>query len=112
MRPWYPDICEHVKALRRPPAFVEDELREARIRAALPEMATHEVPLASVLLSLKQSPVAPVAVNNDPPTIFYADRPASLVVFDREPVLVPAGKSDLSFAAKSVSLLRRSLFNV
>ena len=51
-------------------------------------MQTHEVPLASVLLSLKQTPVASVALQNDPPRIFYADRPASLVVFDGEPVVV------------------------
>jgi hypothetical protein len=74
---------------------------ETKIRAYLPEMATREVPLTSVLLSLKQSPVAPVAVNNDPPAIFHAERPASLVVFDGEPVLVPAGKSGLSFAANT-----------
>lgn len=74
---------------------------ETKIRAFLPEMATREVPLASVLLSLKQLPVASVAVNNDPPTIFHADQPASLVVFDGEPVLVPAGKSGLSFAANT-----------
>ena len=74
---------------------------EAKIRAALPQMQLHQVPLATVLLSLKQLPVASVAVNNAAPVIFYADRPASLVVFDGEPVLVPAGKSALTYAVNT-----------
>jgi hypothetical protein len=64
-------------------------------------MQTHEVPLASVLLSLKQSPAGAVAVNNDPPTIFHASRPASLVVFDGDPVLTLIGKTGLSFAVNT-----------
>ena len=43
----------------------------------------------------------PVAVNNDPPVIFHADRPASLVVFDGDPVLAPAGNSGLQFAVNT-----------
>ena len=74
---------------------------EAKIRAALSQMQLHQVPLASVLLSLKQLPVAPVKVNNAPPVIFYADRPSSLLVFDGEPVLVPAGKSGLTYAVNT-----------
>ncbi len=71
---------------------------EAKIRSALPTMQMPVVPLAAVLVSLRQVPVAAVAVNNDPPVIFYSSRPASLVVFDGDPVLAPAGKSSLSFA--------------
>jgi len=74
---------------------------EQKIRAALPDMQIHEVPLDSVLLSLKQTPVSSVELNNDPPTIFYSDRPASLVVFDGDPVLAPAGKTGLSFAVNT-----------
>jgi len=74
---------------------------EAKIRAALTQMQIHEVPLASVLLSLKQLPVTSVPVNNSAPVIFYAERPASLVVFDGEPVLVPAGKSGLTYAVNT-----------
>ena len=48
---------------------------DEKIRAALPQMETHEVPLTAILLSLKQMPVASVAVNNDPPVIFYASGP-------------------------------------
>ncbi|HUA90452.1 MAG TPA: hypothetical protein VL994_13520, partial [Steroidobacteraceae bacterium] len=61
---------------------------EAKIRAGLAQMPLRQVPLTGVLLSLKQLPVPPVQVKNDPPVIFYSDRPASLVVFDGEPVLV------------------------
>ena len=74
---------------------------EAKLRADLPLMETHEVPLTAVLLSLKQIPVASVTVNNDPPVIFTADRPASLVVFDGDPVLTPIGKTGLSIAVNT-----------
>jgi hypothetical protein len=74
---------------------------EAKIRAAITQIDTKEVPLAAVLLSLKQLRVAAVAVNNDPPIIFYADRLASLVVFDGEPVLTPTGAPGLSFAVNT-----------
>jgi hypothetical protein len=74
---------------------------EAKIREALGQMQIRQVPLTAVLLSLKQLPVAAVRVNNEPPVIFYADHPASLVVFDGEPVLVPAGKSGLKYAVNT-----------
>ena len=74
---------------------------EAKLRAALPQIDLRPVPLAAILLSLEQSPLAPVAVKNDPPTIHYASGPASLVVFDGDPVLAPAGKGGLSFAVNT-----------
>ncbi len=76
---------------------------EDRIRAALPSVALKQVPLETVLLGLKEQPQAAkaVAVNNDPPVIFHADRPASLVVFDGAPVLAPAGQSGLSYAVNT-----------
>ncbi len=74
---------------------------EAKIRAVLAQMQIREVPLASILLSLKQLPVESVKVNNDPPVIFYSAKPASLVVFDGEPILVPAGKSTLTYAVNT-----------
>ncbi len=82
---------------------------DAKLRAALPQMQLRPVPLASVLLSLKQLPAPAVALDNDPPVIFASSRPASLVVFDGEPVLAPVGKtagktparSGLSFAVNT-----------
>lgn len=74
---------------------------QAKISAALPSMDTREVPLSSILLSLGQSPVASVPVANDPPVIFSADHPASLVVFDGEPVLTPVGSTSLSVAVNT-----------
>ncbi len=74
---------------------------EGKLRVALQQMQIRQVPLASVLLSLKQLPVEAVKVSNEPPVIFYAAKPASLVVFDGEPVLVPAGKSGLSYAVNT-----------
>jgi hypothetical protein len=74
---------------------------ETKLRAALPQMQIHQVPLATVLLSLRQLPVTTVTVNNEAPVIFYSDRPASLVVFDGDPVLVPAGKAGLTYAVNT-----------
>jgi len=74
---------------------------EAKVRAALTAMEIRQVPLASVQLSLKQLPVTSIVVSNEPPIIFYSERPASLVVFDGEPVLVPAGKSGLTYAVNT-----------
>jgi hypothetical protein len=74
---------------------------DARIRADLPTMQMPTVPLVSILLSLGQSPVAPVALNNDPPTILYANHPASLLVFDGEPVLVPIKGTAISQAVNT-----------
>ncbi|MGE0420584.1 MAG: hypothetical protein AB7O80_27570, partial [Acetobacteraceae bacterium] len=74
---------------------------EEKIRAALPGIALKSVPLQAVLLSLKGTETAhPVAVNNDPPAMFYSARPASLVVFDGEPVLAPIG-GGLSYAVNT-----------
>jgi hypothetical protein len=74
---------------------------QAKIGAALPHLKTRPVPLDAVLLSLGRLPASEVAVNNDPPVIFYANRPASLVVFDGEPVMAPIGKTGLTFAVNT-----------
>jgi hypothetical protein len=68
---------------------------ENGIRAALGRLGPKQVPLDTVLLSLRQPADAPpaVQVKNDPPAIYYSDRPASLVVFNGEPVLAPVGTS-------------------
>jgi hypothetical protein len=75
---------------------------EERIKAALPGIETNHIPLNAVLLSLKEHdapPAAPLAT--EPPVIFHSGSPASLVIFDGEPVLVPAGKSGLSIAVNT-----------
>ncbi|WP_158932334.1 hypothetical protein [Acidisphaera sp. S103] len=70
---------------------------EQQIKAALPDVHPQPVALQSVLLSLKDSGQPQnVAINNDPPAIFYSAKPASLVVFDGEPVLAPIGTTGLS----------------
>ncbi|HYZ33026.1 MAG TPA: hypothetical protein VE684_12180 [Crenalkalicoccus sp.] len=77
---------------------------EARIREALPRVAYTHVPLDTILFSLRGRAEVPSdpAVNNDPPVILYSDRPASLVVFDGEPVLAPVGGgSPLSVAVNT-----------
>ena len=75
---------------------------EQKIKAALPDIHPAPVPLQSVLLSLKETaqPEA-VAVNTDPPVIFTSTKPASLVVFDGEPVTAQIGKTGLSFAVNT-----------
>ncbi|HEX3995108.1 MAG TPA: hypothetical protein VHX39_28370 [Acetobacteraceae bacterium] len=74
---------------------------QAKISADLPTMETHQVPLGAILLSLGQPPIASVPVSNDPPEIFAADHPASLVVFDGDPVLVPVGTTGLTVAVNT-----------
>jgi hypothetical protein len=74
---------------------------QAKINSALPHLVTRPVPLDAVLLSLGRLPASEVAVNNDPPAILYATRPASLVVFDGAPVMAPVGKTGLSFAVNT-----------
>jgi len=76
---------------------------EARIRDVLPSLGAKRVPLDTVLLSLKSPPTAPkdVALSNDPPTIFYSARPASLVVFNGDPVMAPVTGTKLTFAVNT-----------
>ena len=75
---------------------------DAQVRAAVPTMQTRAVKLDSLLLSLKQgAETKPVAVNNDPPAIFYSASPASLVVFDGDPVMAPVGNTGLTFAVNT-----------
>jgi hypothetical protein len=76
---------------------------EARLRAAMPDLAFKRVPLDTILLSLRNSAEVPSdpAVNNDPPMIFYSARPASLVVFDGDPVLAPVTGSAVSVAVNT-----------
>jgi hypothetical protein len=75
---------------------------DAEIRNALPGIQAKPVPLQSVLLSLKEGTAAEsIPVKNDPPAIFYSDKPASLVVFDGEPVTAPVGQTGLSAAVNT-----------
>lgn len=71
---------------------------ENAIRAALGRLGPKQVPLDTVLLSLRQQADVPpaVQVKNDPPAIYSSERPASLVVFNGEPVLAPVGSTTLS----------------
>ncbi|HZR79850.1 MAG TPA: hypothetical protein VFD92_02050 [Candidatus Binatia bacterium] len=76
---------------------------EERIRAAVAALPVKRVPLAMVTTSLaQQGEKRPeVAVDNTPPRIFVSTRPASLVVFDGEPILSPISGSSLSFAVNT-----------
>ena len=79
------------------------EQLSAKIAAALPNLPPKLVALDTVLLSLKEAPPAPknVALNNNPPVIFHSIAPASLVVFDGEPVMAPVGGTGLSYAVNT-----------
>jgi hypothetical protein len=75
---------------------------EDRIRAALADLGVKRVPLAAVTASLAQTAQPPaVALDNTPPRIFVSARPASLVVFDGEPVMAPIANTPLSFAVNT-----------
>jgi hypothetical protein len=92
-----------LKASHFPALDTEQATRiEQQIKAALPNIHPRPVPLQSVLLSLKdQAKPDDVAINNDPPAIFYSAKPASLVVFDGEPVLAPVATTGLSSAVNT-----------
>ena len=74
-----------------------------RIRAALAGMEVKRVPLATLVMSLRKQAEKPpeTPLDNTPPRIFVSDRPASLVVFDGEPVLAPVTGTTLSFAVNT-----------
>jgi hypothetical protein len=76
---------------------------EQRIGAVLASMGVKRVPLATLVLSLARQAEQPaaVALDNTPPRIFASARPASLVVFDGEPVLAPIAGTSLSFAVNT-----------
>ena len=76
---------------------------EEGIRKALAALPDKRVPLDMVLLSLRQSnethPAVPV--HNEPPAIFVSQRPASLLVFDGEPVMAPVAGTPLTVAVNT-----------
>ncbi|HSS70341.1 MAG TPA: hypothetical protein VLQ46_06765, partial [Casimicrobiaceae bacterium] len=76
---------------------------EDKIRAALAEMSVKRVPIAMVTASLRSQVDKPpeVPLDNTPPKIFASTRPASLVVFDGEPVLAPIAGTTLSYAVNT-----------
>lgn len=75
---------------------------ETRIREALATLGEKRVPLAMVIASLgEQDKPRASAVDNTPPRIFASARPASLVVFDGEPVWAPVQGSSLTYAVNT-----------
>jgi len=76
---------------------------EARIRNALASMGPKRVPLVAIIMSLRDKAQKPseAALDNTPPRIIVSQRPASLVVFDGEPVMVPIDGTTLSFAVNT-----------
>jgi hypothetical protein len=77
---------------------------DGAIRTALAALGAKRVPLDMVLLSLRQgneAPPASSAVRHEPPTIFVSQRPASLLVFDGEPVLAPVAGTPLAVAVNT-----------
>jgi hypothetical protein len=82
---------------------VRAEKIEERIKATLAGLGTTFVPLDMILLSLQQESEKPaeVPVQNEPPIIFVSTRPASLVVFDGEPIWTPVAGTPLSYAVNT-----------
>ena len=78
-------------------------VRGAHPRGARRICREKRVPLATIVMSLRQQAEKPpeVALDNTPPRIFVSARPASLVVFDGEPVLAPIAGTTLSFAVNT-----------
>ena len=76
---------------------------ERQIGAALAALPPKRVPLDMVLLSLRSGHETPPAVplQHAPPTIFVSQRPASLLLFDGEPVLAPVAGTPLQVAVNT-----------
>jgi hypothetical protein len=76
---------------------------DERIRDALANLGVKRVPLATIVMSLAKQAEKPAEapIDNNPPRIFVSPRPASLVVFDGEPVMAPVDGSTLSFAVNT-----------
>ncbi|MFO1414446.1 MAG: hypothetical protein U1F10_11210 [Burkholderiales bacterium] len=76
---------------------------DERIKEALANLGVKQVPLATLTMSLSRQmekpPEAPV--DNRPPRIFASAQPASLVVFDGEPVLAPVDGTSLAVAVNT-----------
>jgi hypothetical protein len=93
-----------LKQVRFPGADPQQAQRfEEAIKTVLDAMGERRVPLDMILLSLNRSTQTPpdAGLKNDPPKIFYSSRPASLLVFDGEPVLAPVGNSTLQVAVNT-----------
>jgi hypothetical protein len=93
----------HLTSSYFPGASPEQAQRfEQAIIASLAAMGVKRVPLDTLLLSLNTeagappAPSASPAINNDPPKIFYSSRPASLLVFDGDPIRAPVTGTTLS----------------
>ncbi len=76
---------------------------DQKIGAAVAALDDKRVPLDTVLLSLGNAAqqVQGAPVSNDPPAIHYSDHPASLLVFDGEPVLAPIAGTKLQYAVNA-----------
>lgn len=74
---------------------------QTRITAFLADLPVKIIPLNTVLLSLNETPVAAPPVDNTPPPIFYSAQPASLLIFDGDPVLAPIGATGLTYAVNT-----------
>jgi hypothetical protein len=88
-----------------PPAGsrADTERFEQAAREAIEAMGTKRITLDLLLQAFADQAMqsSPVEVRNDPPLIFYSARPASLLVFDGEPILAPIGTSTLSVAVNT-----------
>ena len=76
---------------------------EDRARAVLAGLGEKRVPLDMILLSLRHQTDTPAqpSLSQNPPRIFACSRPASLVVFDGEPVMTPVTGTTLTFAVNT-----------
>ncbi len=71
------------------------------LRALLKTDELRSLNLDRMLVSLERSGVHNVDVKNDPPKIFFSNKPAVLVIFDGKPILSPIKDSDLKFVVNT-----------
>jgi hypothetical protein len=67
------------------------------------QLHNNTIPLASVLASMQAQKALPkgVNLNQQPPTIFYSEKPGILVVFDGQPILAPIQGTNLKYAVNT-----------
>ena len=84
----------------------QDQATSAKLDSLLRSTVTlhnNVIPLASVLASMQAQKALPKSanLNTAPPTIFYSEKPAILVVFDGDPVLAPIQGTALKYAVNT-----------
>jgi hypothetical protein len=92
-----------VKSVRFPSADPQTAGQMERLFRSLIPSGGEPISLDRLMAMVERDkvPAQAVALNNDPPRIFYSAGPALLLLVDGEPVLAPVAKTDLQFVVNT-----------